>query len=316
MTVPLPGDRENEEECSPLSSIDNVKSALRDVGYFAERRLATAVFLAANLRRPLLLEGAPGVGKTELAKSLAAALGRRLIRLQCYEGLEQRQAAYEWNYSAQLLHARAMEATGGSIADVEKSFYDPRFLLERPLLQTLRAQPPGAVLLIDEVDRADEPFEAFLLEYLGEYQLTIPEFGVVSTAIAPITILTGNRTRDLGDALKRRCLYQWIEFPPYEQEVEIILSRALSVKEGLARQVARFVSLLRARGEDIDFNRLPGVAEAVEWAQSLHLMGIEKLSAAAVSDTSGVLFKDPHDIAALSTNQVETLIRETESTGV
>ena len=189
-----------------FTSIDALTQALQDAGYFADRRLATAVFLALKLQRPLLLEGEPGVGKTELAKALSLALQRQLIRLQCYDGLEQREALYEWNYAAQLLHMRAVEGHAQAV-DVEREVYQDRYLIGRPLLQALRTPAPGAVLLIDEVDRADEPFEAFLLEYLGEYQVSIPEIGTVRAEVTPVTLLTSNRTRDLHDAVKRRCLY-------------------------------------------------------------------------------------------------------------
>ncbi|WP_440110656.1 AAA family ATPase [Acidovorax sp. BL-A-41-H1] len=283
------------------TSVDDLVLALQDVGYFADRRLATAVYLALQLQRPLLLEGEPGVGKTALARALGEVLGRSLIRLQCYDGLEQREALYEWNYAAQLLHMRAAEARGAAdVAQIEAEVYQDRYLIRRPLLQALQAPAPGAVLLIDEVDRADEPFEAFLLEYLGEYQVSIPELGTVRAAAAPVTILTSNRTRDLHDAVKRRCLYHWLDYPERERELAIVRAQAPGASEALARQVAEFVSRLRSQPFANAFSRAPGIAESVEWAKALVALDTLVVDPEVVSDTAGILFKQREDVAALT----------------
>jgi MoxR-like ATPase len=281
-----------------VDSIDALIEALAAVGYQAERRLATAVFLSLRLQRPLLLEGEPGVGKTELAKALARILGRPLIRLQCYDGMEQREALYEWNHAAQLMHMRA-QPEGANPEQLEHEIYQEKYLIRRPLLQALEASEPGAVLLIDEVDRADAPFEAFLLEYLGEFQVSIPEFGTIKAATAPVTILTSNRTRDLNDAVKRRCLYQWLDYPERERELSIVRAQVPQAGEALAQQVATFVARLRSAPFVSAFSRSPGIAESVEWAKALVALNTLMLDPEVVQDTVGILFKQREDIAAL-----------------
>jgi MoxR-like ATPase len=273
------------------SSVVGLTDALRDHGYLADRGLTTAAFVALTLGRPLLLEGEVGVGKTELAKTLARMFDRTLIRLQCYEGIDTNQALYEWDYARQMLQIRALSEH--QLADdrsVDKLF-SPKFLLERPLLQAVRAGD-RCVLLIDEIDRADDEFEAFLLELLSDFQITIPEVGTITAPSTPLVILTSNRTRELHDALKRRCLYHWIGFPPAEREVEIVLARAPGVSEAIANKVVQAVNRLR----NMDLAKPPGVAETLDWVASLGVVGAETLDVTAADDTLGAVVKDRDDL--------------------
>ena len=275
-------------EAEELSGPADVESLLGGTGYLTDESLATVVFLALRMQRPLLLEGEPGTGKTALAEGLAEATGWPLIRLQCYEGIDASQALYDWDFPRQILHLRALEAVGGGpdVEEAEKSLYDERFLLARPVLQALRQSP--AVLLVDEVDRADDEFEAFLLEVLSTYQVSIPELGTVTAAVPPVVVLTSNRTRELHDALKRRCLYHWIDHPGLEREVEIVRSRAPEVSATLAAQVVHVVQQLRQRD---DLLKPPGVAETLDWARALERLGTTELDLATASATLGALVK-------------------------
>lgn len=270
-------------------TVPQLTEDLLEQGYIVDRGLATSVLLALKLGKPLLLEGEVGVGKTELAKTLATMLGRDLIRLQCYEGIDVHHALYEWDYARQMLHIRALGQSGA--ADAEADLFGPRFLLERPLLQAVRSGE-RSVLLIDEVDRADDEFEAFLLELLGDFQVTIPELGTVRAEARPIVILTSNRTRELHDALKRRCLYTWIGFPPADREVAIVRTRLPEVGAALAAQVVAAVNRLR----DMDLEKPPGVAETIDWTQSLDALGVESLTDDAALDTLGSVVKDRDDL--------------------
>lgn len=280
-------------------TVSEVISSLEAVGYLPDRALATAVHLAICLGRPLLLEGDPGVGKTELAKALALMTGRHLIRLQCYDGLEQRDALYEWNHAAQLIHLRAAQSQR-TPEEIEREVYQPHYLIKRPLLQALHTPAPGAVLLIDEVDRADEPFEAFLLEYLGEYQVTIPELGTIKADTLPLTILTSNRTRELNDAVKRRCFYHWVQYPNRDRELAIVRQQVPNISENLSEQVTEFIQRLRHPPFQDAFSRAPGIAESVEWAKALVALNTLSLDPEVIEGTAGVLFKQRDDVAALT----------------
>jgi MoxR-like ATPase len=278
-------------------TVAELTQILRRGGYLADRGLATALFVAMSLDRPILIEGEVGVGKTEVAKVLASVFGRRLIRLQCYEGIDTNQALYEWDYARQMLQIRALsERRLNDDAAVDKLF-GPKFLLERPLLEAIRAGNQ-AVLLIDEVDRADDEFEAFLLELLSDFQITIPEVGTIRAQAPPLVVLTSNRTRELHDALKRRCLYHWVGYPSPEREVEIILVRAPGVSEALARKVVAAVNRLRA----LDLAKRPGVAETIDWVRTLEVLGETDLDARTVDETIGAVVKERDDLELVRTN--------------
>jgi len=270
-------------------------------GYVADTALATTVHLALRMGRPLFLEGEPGTGKTEIAKVLAAQLPRRLVRLQCHDGMDLNAAAYEWDHARQLMAIRVAEATG-SVADVETSIYDRKYLQARPLLQALEGEP--AVLLIDELDRADEPFEAFLLEVLADFQLSIPELGTVRAATPPVVVITSNRTREVHDAIRRRCLYHWVDYPDAQREREILRLRAPGVSEALSGQVVGFVQRLRQG----DYFKLPGVAESIDWANALAALDATELTSGAVDATLGVLLKYQDDIAKLRGEEAAKLL--------
>ncbi|MEI4471130.1 AAA family ATPase [Frigidibacter sp. MR17.24] len=288
------------------ADIDAVQALLAGQGYVCGRALATTAFLALRLGRPLFLEGEAGTGKTEIAKTLAAALGRRLIRLQCYEGLDAAQAVAEWNFAAQMVAIRAAEAAGRA-EGIETDLFSERYLIERPLLAAMRPQPGGApVLLVDEVDRTDEPFEAFLLEALSDFQVTIPELGTIRAPAPPIVILTSNRTREVHDALKRRCLYHWVDYPDFARELEILHARAPEATQALSREIVGFVQRLRTE----DLFKKPGVAETIDWAKCLLALDVISLSPEVISDTLGALLKYQDDIARIEGAPAKKLLDE------
>jgi MoxR-like ATPase len=290
------------------ASVDDTLALLRGGDYVAEASLATALFLALRLGRPLLLEGEAGVGKTEVAKVLARTLGRRLIRLQCYEGLDLAAAVYEWDYARQMIEIRLAEASGQRDKEgLERTVFDERFLVKRPLLEAI-SFPAGAappVLLIDELDRADEPFEAYLLEVLSDFQITVPEIGTFTAAAPPIVVITSNRTREIHDALKRRCFYAWIDYPDLARELEIVKVRLPGLPEALGAQVVAFVQALRTR----DLFKLPGIAETLDWAQALLALDARALDPASVEATLGILLKYQDDIAKVRGAEAATILR-------
>ncbi len=287
-----------------IHNIDELQAALRKQLYIADIGLATAIFLAIKLRRPLFLEGEAGVGKTEVAKVVAGLQGTELIRLQCYEGLDVNQAVYEWNYSRQMLHIKLMEVQGEKTS--EKELFGPDFLLRRPLLQAVDYDGERApVLLIDEIDRSDEEFEAFLLELLSDFQITIPEIGTISAAEPPTVVLTSNRTREVHDALKRRCLYYWIEYPTFEKELEIVKTKIPQAPTILARQVTAFIQELR----QLELYKKPGVAETLDWLSALMALDQSSLAPTVVNDTLGVILKYQDDVSFIKGQAVDNLVR-------
>ena len=297
------------------TSVDETLSRLAEGDYVAGRSLATAVFLTLRMRRPLFLEGEAGVGKTEVARVLSAVLGRRLVRLQCYEGLDVASAVYEWNYPRQMIRIRLAEMAGkddrgASVESVEEDIFTRRFLIERPLLHALDPGPGGApVLLIDELDRADEPFEAYLLELLADFQITIPELGTITADEPPVVVITSNRTREIHDAIKRRCYYHWVDYPDAARELEILRVRAPGTAETLSREVVAFVQSLR----EIDLFKSPGVAETIDWAQALTQLDVLALSPDVVNDTLGSLLKYQDDIVRIRGSEAARIIEQIKS---
>jgi MoxR-like ATPase len=292
-----------------FDSVDAVQERLAAQGYFADRAIATTLFLSARLQKPLFLEGEAGVGKTELGKVLASMLDTRLIRLQCYEGLDASHALYEWNYPKQLLRIKVGEASGAAIEAIDRELFSEAYLIRRPLLDAISAdgaQPP--VLLIDEVDRADEEFEAFLLEVLSDFQITIPELGTLHATQPPFVVITSNRTREVHDALKRRCLYLWIDYPDFEREYEILLAKVPGINEALAGQICALMELLRQQ----DFYKKPGIAETLDWGAALMALHRDELDPATVEETLGCIFKYNDDIEAFRRGNLVALLEQAD----
>jgi len=292
------------------SSVDDTLAMLGSADYVADRSLATAVHLSLHLMRPLFLEGEAGVGKTEIAKVLATALKRRLIRLQCYEGLDVASAVYEWDYARQMIEIRLAEAAEEDRGEIESTIFSDRFLIKRPLLQALEPEIGGPpVLLIDELDRTDEPFEAYLLELLSDFQVTIPEIGTISAAAPPIVVITSNRTREIHDALKRRCFYYWVDYPSAERELEILKRKAPRASAALSREVVEFVQKLRK----MDLFKLPGIAESIDWAEALMQLDALELTPEAINDTLGVLLKYQDDIARIQGSEAAKILEQVKA---
>ena len=287
--------------------VDAILSGFERLHYIADRSLATAIYLVAKLRKPILVEGHAGLGKTEVAKALAAFLGTRLIRLQCYEGLDVSSALYEWNYQKQLLAIKIQEQSNQTVEEKERHIFSREFLLERPLLQSILAEDASPVLLIDEIDRTDEEFEAFLLELLSDFQVSIPELGTISAKHVPFVVLTSNRSRELGDALKRRCLYQWIDYPSFEKEMRIVRARLPGMEEELAGHVVRYVQAVR----QLRLSKQPGVAETLDCAQALMALGKRRLDAEGVEETLGCISKSLEDRDRVRTASGDLLIAST-----
>ncbi len=287
-----------------MQSVDAVEHALEQHHYISDHGLATTIYLGLKLNKPLFLEGEAGVGKTEVAKVLTEILGTHLIRLQCYEGLDINAAVYEWNYTRQMLQIRMLEATGTTRSEAQKEIFGSEFLIKRPLLQAIEDNLQAPVLLIDEIDRSDEEFEAYLLELLSDWQITIPEIGTVKAAHPPITVITSNRTREVHDALKRRCLYYWIDYPNFEKEYRIVLTKIPDAPERLAQQVVKFVQELRR----VELYKLPGVAETLDWSAALVALDQKDLSEGVVNDTLGALLKYQDDVAKVQGNIARELL--------